>query len=384
MTSNIAIVIGAPGWLGSRLVECLVNGLNESAGANADEVPGTSIDKGMRPNNASGAGAKHAAAVLDLRSVPLRIVRVARLPGLDDSKLRALGERVQIFDCDITDSTAVEKLFDGTDGATVFHSAGVIHPTHGRKQFYDVNVNGTRNLIDAAIKSKSKRFIHVSSNSPIGTNPSRDKLFDEQTPYNPYMHYGKSKKAGEDLVNMAFKEGKLETVIIRPPWFYGPGQPARQSLFFTMIKAGKVPIVGSGENLRSMAYIDNICQGLMLCERVENARGQTYWIADRRPYTMNEIVDTIENLLESEFHMSVAHKRMRLPDIASEVAFLIDATLQTAGLYHQKIHVLSEINKSIACSIFKAERELGYDPKISLKEGMRRSIRWALDNGQTI
>ncbi len=354
MTSSIAIVTGAPGWLGSRLVDCLLNGLME--------VPGLEV-------------------------VAPRTVRVAKLPGADDSALRDLrasGKDLEIIECDITNSTMVSELFAAAEGATVFHCAGIIHPNRGRKQFYDVNVQGTKNLLEAAVRSRCKRFIHVSSNSPIGTNPSPDQLFDESTPYNPYMHYGKSKKAGEDLVNNSFKEGKIETVIIRPPWFYGPGQPARQSLFFTMIKTGKVPIVGSGENLRSMAYIDNICQGLMLCERVEKAAGQTYWIADKRPYTMNEIVDTIENLLEEEFKYDVAHKRMRLPGLASEVALLVDAALQGAGLYHQKFHVLSEMNKNIACKITKAETELGYDPKIALREGMWRSIRWMQQNGQTI
>src|SRR5262249_35681791 len=146
----------------------------------------------------------------------------------------------------------------------------------------------------------------------------------------------------------------------------------------TMIKTGKVPIVGSGENLRSMAYIDNICQGLMLCETSQQAAGKTYWIADSQPYTMNQIVDTIEKLLENDFHLPVAHKRMRLPDLASEVALFIDSNLQAAGLYHQKFHVLSEMNKNIACSVDKARQELGYNPQIALEEGMRRSIKYVI------
>src|SRR4029450_8546644 len=95
--------------------------------------------------------------------------------------------------------------------------------------------------------------------------------------------------------------GRLETVVIRAPWFYGPFQPPRQTLFFTMIRAGKAPIVGGGGNLRSMAYTDNLAQGTLRAARVEQAAGRTYWIADRRPYAMNEVVDTVERLLESEF-----------------------------------------------------------------------------------
>ena len=184
---------------------------------------------------------------------------------------------------------------------------------------------------------------------------------------------------------LVVKEARdVETVIIRPPWFYGPNQPARQTTFFTMIRTGKVPLVGNGENRRSMAYVDNICQGLRLCESVEAARGQTYWIADRRPYTMNEIITTIEEVMERDFAIVPARKRMRLPALASKVAWLADKSLQGLGLYQQKLHVLSEMNKTIACSVAKAERELGYRPEIDLREGMRRSMQWMKDRGITL
>jgi nucleoside-diphosphate-sugar epimerase len=173
-------------------------------------------------------------------------------------------------------------------------------------------------------------------------------------------------------------------VVIRPPWFYGPDQPPRQTLFFTMIKQGHGPIVGDGTNLRSMAYIDNLCQGVMLAAVTAQAAGQTYWIADRRPYSMNEVVDTVERLLEQEFHITVAHKRLHLPGLAAEVAGVMDATLQAMGIYNQKIHVLSEMNKTIACSIAKAERELALRPEVELEEGMRRSIAWCLERGISI
>src|SRR5215469_4462773 len=104
----------------------------------------------------------------------------------------------------------------------------------------------------------------------------------------------KRKTAAEHAAVAAGARGALETVIIRPPWFYGPGQPPRQSLFFEMIRDGKAPIVGGGENRRSMAYVDNICQGALLCEKVDTAKNQTYSIADRKPYSMNESDDTIK------------------------------------------------------------------------------------------
>jgi len=79
-----------------------------------------------------------------------------------------------------------------------------------------------------------------------------------------------------------------------------------------------------------------------------SAAGETFWIADERPYSMNEIVDTVEHLLEGEFGQTCTHKRLRLPGVVSDVAQVCDAALQKCGVYHQKIHVLSEMNKTIA------------------------------------
>jgi nucleoside-diphosphate-sugar epimerase len=328
----IAIVTGAPGWLGSTLVGRLIG----------------------------------------------RPVRCLVEAGADSSELARHG--AEIINGDLRSAESLARLFEGAKGATVFHAAGVIHPSRGVKQFYQVNVDGTKNLLAAARKAGVRRFVHVSSNSPIGTNPTPAHVFDENAPYHPYMHYGRSKMLAEQAVKAAVD---LETVIIRPPWFYGPNQPARQTTFFSMIKNGKVPLVGNGENRRSMAYVDNICQGLLLCESVTAARGQTYWIADRRPYTMNEIISTIEDVMEKDFGIVPARKRIKLPSLASEVAWLADKTLQGVGVYQQKLHVLSEMNKSIACSVAKAERELGYKPEIELREGMRRSMQWMKERGLT-
>ena len=287
------------------------------------------------------------------------------------------GAEVRGMTGDLRDPTDCARFVAGAKNAVLFHTAGVIHPRRVR-EFYEVNVQGTKNLLEAARHAGVRRIVAVSSNSPFGVNPARDHRFDESSPYNPYMNYGRSKMQME----LAVKETNgIETVIVRAPWFYGPGQPPRQSLFFKMIRDGKAPIVGDGNSPRSMAYVDNLALGLRLAG--EKARsGSAYWIADERPYTMNEIVDTVEDLLEKQFNVRCAHKRMRLPDAASEIALLADKAIQGAGLYNSKIHVLSEMNKTIACTIARAQAELGYDPPVSLREGMRRSLKWCFDVGQ--
>jgi nucleoside-diphosphate-sugar epimerase len=348
LNTNLVLVTGAAGWLGSRLVESLVHGLPEHEALREPQ-------KGLR-------------------------IRVLLLPGQDGAALRTLSDRVQIVTGDIRKADDCAKFCADADGAILFHTAGIIHPPRVR-DFYEINRDGTTNLLNAAIPSRLKRAVIVSSNSPCGCNPHPDHLFDELSPFNPYMNYGRSKMEMELAVRE--RAAKIETVLIRAPWFYGPNPPPRQTLFFQMVRDGKAPIVGNGENLRSMAYVDNLCQGLLLAAITEAANGQVYWIADRKPYSMNEIIATIERLLETEFGHQCAHKRMRLPGIASEVAWLADKTLQALGFYHQKIHVLSEMNKTIACSVARAEKELGYKPTIALEEGMRRSLKWCAENGQT-
>src|SRR5580704_7592057 len=346
--SNKVIVTGALGWLGISLVQALVKGLPDHEAL-------------KEPRG-------------DLK------IRCMILPGQDGAQLKKLSDRIEVVTGDIRNAADCAKLCEESKGGVLFHTAGIIHP--GKvKEFYEVNVAGTTHLLEAAIGAGVKRAVVVSSNSPCGCNPHRDHLFDEHSPYHPYMNYGKSKMKMELAVKK--RQGRIETVIIRTPWFYGPNQPPRQTLFFQMVRDGKAPIVGDGKNLRSMSYTENLCQGLLLAAMSEKASGQVYWIADRRPYSMNEVIDTIERLLENEFGQKCTHKRMRLPGFASEIALVADASLQAMGMYNQKIHVLSEMNKTIACSVSRAEKELGYRPAVVLEEGMRRSMLWCKAQGIT-
>ena len=151
-----------------------------------------------------------------------------------------------------------------------------------------------------------------------------------------------------------------------------------------MIRKGKFPIIGSGDNRRSMAYVENLAAGLALAAFSSRSTAGLFWMADRRPYAMSEIISTVAEVLETDFGMPVANPAKHFPSAVCELAWCADWLLQTAGLYNQKIHVLSEMNKTIACSIIKAQRVLGYDPRVELREGMRRSVGWCLEQGYDI
>ncbi len=342
------LVTGAPGWLGTRLVETLVQG--------SPDVP--------------AYASPHA-------------VRCLVRPADDATALQAWSPDLDLVAGDLTDAASLADFCRDAGGGTLFHVAGLIHPARFTRDFERVNVEGTRNVLAAAEKAGVRRVVVVSSNSPLGCNPAPGHLFDERSPSNPSMGYGRSKARMEALVHEVQQRGRLETVIIRPPWFYGPHQPPRQTLFFTMIKDGRFPVLGDGTQQRSMAYVDNICQGLLLAAASPAANGETYWIADERPYSINEIVATVTAVLES-FGFACKRRQLALPAAVGAAARLIDGGLQGIGLYHQKIHVLGEMDQSIACSIAKAQHDLGYAPRFSLREGMRASVEWCLANGQRI
>ena len=331
-------ITGANGWLGLNLVNSIISGKTAKWGLEKDEI------------------------------------QALILTGTSKEKLLSISRDINIIEGDLTNKNDLTQFLSSSDKSFVFHTAGVIHPKR-ISEFFCVNRDGTKNLLEVASEASVSRVVVVSSNSPCGCNPDDEHLFDETSPYNPYMNYGKSKMEMEQLANDLYKDGLVDLTIIRAPWFYGPFQPARQKLFFEMIRTGKAPIVGGGENRRSMAYTENIVQGMVLAATKEIASGKTYWIADERPYTMNEIVNTIESLLVNEFGQECSYGRMKLPGFISTFSEKMDTAFQWLGLYHQKIHVLSEMNKHIACKIDLAKKELGYLSEYSLKNGMRESLK---------
>lgn len=309
-------------------------------------------------------------------------VRVLVAQPDDVESVLAVLPRASVQVGDIADMTVVSRLFADSEGASVVHAAGVIHPAKV-SDFERVNAGGTSNVVDAARRGKARRLVYVSSNSPYGVNATTTDVFRHDEPYNPYLGYGISKMHAEQRVREAHEDNGLQTVVVRPPWFYGPWQPLRQTTFFRLIRTGKFPLLGDGSQRRSMVYVDNLVQGVSLAERVVDAAGDAFWVADARPYPMSEIVSTVKQALTDE-GFTVSAKQTKLPAIAGRVAEKIDRTLQARGIYQQKFHVLGEMDKTIACDIGHTEDVLGYAPPVELLEGMRRSIRWCVERGVEI
>lgn len=298
------------------------------------------------------------------------------LENEDLNQLAKISDRVEWIPGDLRSGRGLDKLFNSGEGAVLVHLAGLIHPAFLSSEFDQVNYLGSKKLINLAISANVSKMVIMSSNSPLGCNPSNDHLFTEESPYSPYLGYGKSKyKLELFLLNKIASNSAPPIVILRAPWFYGPYQPPRQKLFFEMVQKGKFPILGDGSQKRSMVYTGNLCQGLCLAIRKNAANNQIFWIADEEPYSINYIVQTIKNILSKDFGRSCSPKNLNLPSVIGDFAYLTDFALQSIGLYQQKIHVLSEMNKTIACSIEKSKNILGYAPQFSLAEGMALSIK---------
>lgn len=336
----LTVVTGATGWLGRTLIAALLDD------AGPWTRPGT-IRALIGPSERADGLADHP-----------RLERVAgdvRRPG------------------------GLRDLFAGLAATTdVIHAAGVIHPAT-TSDFVEVNARGTQNVATLARRAGVRRFVHVSSNSPFGVNAHPADRFRNEEPYHPYLGYGRSKMLAELRLLDEVAAG-LDAVIVRPPWFYGPHQPARQTAFFKMVRTGRFPVFGDGRQRRSMVYVGNLVQGVVRAELTPTPPGRGWWIADADAPTINDIVATVRLVLR-EAGLDVAPHQLRLPAAVARAAERADRVVQRAGRYSAPLHVLGELGHTIACDITAARAELGYDPDVALPEGMRRSVEWCLAHG---
>lgn len=338
---EVTVVTGAAGWLGTALLHGLTDG-----------------GRWSRPGR--------------IRAVVHRAADV--LPT------HRISPQIEVVVADIARPATLRQVFEDLDPSCfdVIHTAGVIHPPDVAT-FDAVNAKGTAHVAEAALAAGARRMVHVSSNSPFGTNPIPSEYFRRDEPYTPYLGYGRSKMDAELAVRDAGERG-LDAVIVRPPWFYGPHQPARQTTFFTLIRTGRFPIVGDGRQRRSMVYVDHLVQGVVRAELVDDPAHRSWWVADRSPYTLEHIVSTVGDALRAEGY-EVADRRPHVPAIVGRVAERADRVIQASGRYHTQTHVLGEMDKTIAVDVSATIEDLGYEPDVSLLEGMRRSIRWCREQG---
>jgi len=298
-------------------------------------------------------------------------VRALSLPNQDTDRLEKLG--VEIVFGDLTKKNTLLSAVDGID--IVFHIAAIFREQNVPHQlFFDVNVGGTKNLLEAARDANVKRFVHCSTVGVQGEikNPPAK----ETDPYNAGDYYQNSKVEGEKLALKFFKENNIEGVVFRPVGIYGPGD-TRFLKIFKFVNNKNFRMIGKGEVLYHLTFVKDLAQGIILCGEKKEAVGEIFTLGGNEYVTLKEYI----KLLAEALGVSVPKKRVPLLPV------WITAVLLEAVCYPFRIKPpiyrrrLDFFTKDRAFDISKAKKILGYQPKVSLKEGLKITAEWYLQQG---
>jgi nucleoside-diphosphate-sugar epimerase len=296
--------------------------------------------------------------------------------------LQKLG--VELVYGDITELDSLEKALSGID--VVCHLAGILGQWGvSHRVYWNINVKGTQNILQASLRQSVKRFIHCSSAGVVG--PVRNPPANESYPYAPSNIYEQTKAESEKLVVEYLKKG-LAATILRPEFVYGPGDMHLLPLFRTIQKR-MFPIIGNGKSLLHPTYVDDVVQCFLLCLENEKAVGETYFVAGEAPVTVKELTSIIAE--ELKVQAPFLHIPRWLSYIGASLTELLSSSLPRRS---GKLNIsLSRFKKPLltrsqvefftqhrAFDISKAKQELGYHP-IELRQGIRQTIHWYQRNG---
>ena len=299
-----------------------------------------------------------------------RKVRALVRPSAKTEHLRAAG--VELVEGDLRHAADVDVA---AAGCGLIYHIGAVYRTasHPDSYYREVNTGGTVNVLEAARKHGVARTVHCST---VGVHGDvKEFPCTEESPFNPGDIYQETKLAGELAAQQAFKAG-LPGVVFRPAAMYGPGD-LRFLKLFKSVNDGRFVMFGSGETYYHLVYIDDLVDGILLCGEHPAALGGTFIIAGDRWTSLNEWVAEIAQAL------NVPKPKLRLPYWPLEAAAVAcEAVCKPFGLepplHPRRAHFFK---KHRAFSIERARQVLGYDPKITVAEGVRRTAAWYVEEG---
>ncbi|MBQ6202489.1 MAG: NAD(P)-dependent oxidoreductase [Prevotella sp.] len=288
---------------------------------------------------------------------------------LSDSRIRFLEANLS------SEDDLVEKMHD-LQFDYVVHAAGVTKSLH-REDFRRVNVGGTKNLVNALLRLKMplKKFVYLSSLSIFG--PVR-----EQQPYTeiletdepqPNTEYGKSKLEAERWLESV---GGLPVVFLRPTGVYGP----RERDYFLMAKSIKAHTdfaVGFKPQDITFVYVLDVVQAIFLA--IEKGEpGRKFFLSDGQVYRSSAFSDLIRKELGNPWWIRITAPLWLLRIITFCGEYIGRLTDKVTALNNDKYHIMKQRNWR--CDIGPACRELGFEPKYQLEEGVRLTIKWYKEN----
>lgn len=274
---------------------------------------------------------------------------------------------------DITEPNSLLPTVEGVD--YVYHLAGLTKSSF-KSEFHKINVEGTRNLLDATLKINPnlRRFVLVSSLAAAGPSPDGNPLT-ESDPANPMSDYGKSKLKAEEIA-LKYSQ-KFPMSIVRPPAVYGPRERDIFQ-FFKYAKQGWLPILTGGPRYSSVIYVKDLVEGLLLVAEQEKAQGEIYFLSDDESYSWEYFGATLAEIL------GVKPRKIMIPLTA---AFLTSCGFELVAKFTRQptLFSLDKFRELRAthwiCDNSKAKKELGFRPRFDLHRGLYETAQWYLENG---
>ncbi len=317
---------------------------------------------------ASGFTGGHLARALCSRGDEVRAL--VRDPGRA-AGLAAAG--IELARGDLLDAASLHAAARGVE--VVYHIAAIYRQAGLRsEQYRAVNADAAGTVVEAAARGGARRVVHCST---VGVHGHIERPpATEDAPLGPGDVYQATKLEGERAVREAGGRTGVEVVVARPSGIYGPGD-RRLLKLFRGVAHRRFVILGSGRIFYHLTHIDDLVEGLRLGATVPQAAGRTYILAGPEVTTLDELVACIAE------EAGVPPPRRHLPAWPFWLAgAACEAVCAPFGieppLYRRRVDFFT---KSRAFDIGRARRELGYDPRIGLREGIRRTLAWYREAG---
>jgi nucleoside-diphosphate-sugar epimerase len=291
------------------------------------------------------------------------------------SNVKELPKKIRLIEGDLNDLPSLKKAVEGRN--VVVHLAAYFefYPKDV-DMLYQVNVEGTRNLLTACIGSTVKRFIYCSTTETTGTvaNPPAT----EETELQPMYEYGKSKIQAENAIREISAEAGFDHVILRPVGVVGPGE---FYLGFETIKAianreiSMIP--GDGQNHVMYIHVDDVVKAFLIVVESKSAKNETFIISPDEPLTYEEVFNVVAEIL------GVEPPTRKVPVSFAKMGVGLIGFFKHRGkrtfLWHMKS--VDALNSERWYSNEKAKRMLGWKPTMTMKETFRSAIEWYISEG---
>ncbi len=320
----------------------------------------------------------HKCVVLDNQSSPNP--RQAKLL----EELKALGAEVIVGD--VTVEADLRRAVAGCDA--VYHLAAAFRNINvSRKVYDDTNVHAMETLLRLCKECGVKKLIYCSTQGVHGDIKSLSEKpprpGSEESEIKPEDYYQLTKYRGEQAVHAFLKDNPdFDVTILRPTALYGPGDPARFLMIYKRVKKGWFPFFGKGKAFYHPVYVENFCDAFSLALTHPASKGQTYIIADDKYYTIREIVQKIADIEKADGLISGC-RMLFLPFYPAYLLSFVVAALWKLlpgdpPIFPRRVDWYRQ-NRGFV--IDKARKELEYEPKVSLDEGLKKTYDWYRQNG---